>query len=124
MTGAARLGLVAVLATGCTVTVERAGPRAWVEEEGPRSGVRAEAVVAALGMPDEIDATEQGFAFVYHFVRRTERRFQVGSYGFKLATDERVEQREGSFELLFDGRGRLLGSTVHDLPPPESERAD
>ena len=118
------LCLVWSFMAGCTVTVEHVGPHALFEDAGSPSGGRVDSIVAAFGIPDEIDVTKQGFGFVYHFARRNERRFQIGSYGFKLATDERVEHREGSFVLFFDGAGRLLGSATHDHTPTRAEPAD
>jgi len=111
----AAFALLAVLGAGCTMTVEHLGLPALLEDLPQPVGVaRAEAIVSEFGVPDEIEPTGQGFRFVYHFVQRNESLFQVGTYGLKLVTNERVQHREGSLDLSFDAAGRLLASTLRD----------
>ena len=109
----ALLGLCAVIALGCTVTSVRVGS-ARLHGAALSPGVLLESVVEQLGVPDRIVTRSDGFDLSYRFTLRDEKRFQVGAYGFKLATDERVEQREGSLELSFDGGGRLVDSRVRE----------
>jgi len=104
------LAVLTLLIPGCTVTVERVGSPALVDEI-PWQGdgvTRAESVIQTLGVPDEIGDEDTGFRFVYRFIRRNESSFQIGGYGFKLVTDERLRVRDGSLDLLFDEDARLL----------------
>jgi hypothetical protein len=115
MNRAACFALLAALGAGCTVTVEQAGPPMPLEGlQLPVNGARAESIVERLGVPDEVGATEQGFSFVYRFVRRNEHRFVIGSYGLKLVADDRVLHREGTLDLWFDAAGRLLASRLRE----------
>lgn len=105
----------------CTVTAERVGPRLPVDGANLALGMRAEIVVEGLGVPDEIESATDGFRFVYRFVRRDEERLQIGSYGFKLATNERADLQAGSLELLFDSGGRLVGSQMRESAAREAD---
>jgi hypothetical protein len=121
MMRAVGLALLIALAGGCTVTTEQLGPRVLLGETDLQLGAPVESVVALLGIPDAISSQEKGFGFVYRFGRRSEKRLQIGSYGFKLATGERVEQRQGSFDLFFDAGGRLVGSRLREKVERDDE---
>ena len=79
----------------------------------PVNGAEADAIVRKLGVPDEIDATDQGFRFLYRFRRRDESTFGIAYY-VKLVTDQRAAHREGALELWFDAEGKLLASKLRE----------
>jgi hypothetical protein len=114
VTRLAWLALLLALGAGCTITAEQSGAPALLGDfSPPANGAAADAIVKRLGVPDEIDATEQGYRFVYRFARRDERRFLI-AYGIKLVTDQRTEHREGALDLWFDADGTLLASRLRD----------
>jgi hypothetical protein len=115
------LALIAAVALGCTVTTESVGPRLLFDGSNVGLGMRAEAVVEAFGVPDEIESRLHGFGFVYRFVHRDEERLQIGSYGFKLVTNERAELQQGALELFFDAGGRLVGKQLRDAAAGAAE---
>ncbi len=109
------LALLAACSAGCTITAEQVGsPALFGDFSPPLNGAQADSVVTRLGVPDEIDATEQGYRFVYRFTRRDESRFGIVGYGIKLVTDQRAVHREGALDLWFDAEGRLLSSRLRD----------
>ncbi len=123
MTRGARIALLLALGAGCTVTAEQVGSPALLEDMLLPVGVtRADSIVQRIGVPDEIHDTEQGFRFVYHFERRNERRFLIGTYGLKLVTTARDLHREGSLELWFDAAGRVLATKLSDHVQTSAER--
>jgi hypothetical protein len=114
VTRRACLLLAAALSAGCTITAEQSGPPALLEGFSPPVNVAsAESIVGDLGVPDEMDATDEGFRFVYRFRRRDESKFGIAYY-VKLVTDQRTAHREGALELWFDAEGKLLASKLRE----------
>ena len=108
------LAVIAALVAGCTITAEQSGSPALLDTFAPPTGgASAESIVTELGVPDAIDATDEGFRFVYRFRRRDESKFGIAYY-VKLVTDQRATHREGALELWFDPAGRLLASKLRE----------
>ena len=106
--------LAALCCAACTITKEQTGSPVLLRSlDPPADGARADDVVRELGVPDAIDATDQGFHFLYRFRQRDEDKLAIAYY-VKLFTDQRAVHRQGVLELWFDAGGTLLASKLRE----------
>lgn len=97
------------------MTVEQVGsPALLADSPVPVEGALAESIVSSLGVPDEIQRTDQGYRFVYRFARREQDRLGIASYGVKLLTGQRDVHRKGKLDLWFDSAGHLFSSKLSE----------
>jgi len=101
--------VLALLLPSCNVVLEHSGATVGQGSSLLTNGRSAEAIVGALGVPDEIRNDRDRLVLVYRSGQRERRVFQL-SGGLKFLTIDRLSEHSSSLELVFDASRRLVQS--------------